>query len=49
VVLLPQKSVTKKGSKTRGCIREYTAAVRGSYQRASKKEKGKILDEFTKW
>ena len=33
---------------TRGSIREYTEAVRGRYLRTSKKEKGKILDEFTK-
>ena len=33
---------------TRGSIREYTEAVRGRYLRGSKKEKGKILDEFTK-
>jgi len=33
---------------TRGSIREYTEAVRGRYLLASKKEKGKILDEFTK-
>jgi len=32
---------------TRGSIREYTEAVRGRYHRASKKEKGRILDEFT--
>ncbi len=32
---------------TRGSIREYTEAVRGRYLRASKKEKGKMLDEFT--
>ena len=32
---------------TRGSIKEYTEAVRGRYIRASKKEKGKILDEFT--
>jgi len=32
---------------TRGSIKEYTEAVRGRYLRASKKEKGKILDEFT--
>ena len=32
---------------TRGSIREYTEAVRGRYLRASKKEKGKVLDEFT--
>jgi hypothetical protein len=31
----------------RGSIREYTEAVRGRYHRASKKDKGKILDEFT--
>jgi len=33
---------------TRASIREYTEAVRGRYLQASKKEKGKILDEFTK-
>ena len=32
---------------TRGSISEYREAVRGRYLRASKKEKGKILDEFT--
>jgi len=32
---------------TRGSIREYTEAVRGRYLGASKKEKGRILDEFT--
>ncbi len=32
---------------TRGSIREYTEAVRGRYFRATKKEKGRILDEFT--
>ena len=33
---------------TQGSIREYVEAVRGRYYRASKKEKGRILDEFTK-
>ena len=33
---------------TRGSIQEYTKAVRGRYSLTSKKEKGKILDEFTK-
>ena len=33
---------------TRASIREYTEAVRGRYLLASKQEKGKILDEFTK-
>ncbi len=33
---------------TRASIREYTEAVRGRYLRASKMEKGKILDELTK-
>ena len=33
---------------TRCSIREYTEAVRGRYLQVSKKEKGKILDEFTK-
>ena len=32
---------------TRGSVREYTEAVRERYLRAKKKEKGKILDEFT--
>ena len=33
---------------TRGSIREYTVAVRERYLHGLKKEKGKILDEFTK-
>ena len=33
---------------TRASIVEYVEAVRGRYIQASKKEKGKILDEFTK-
>ena len=33
---------------TRGSIREYAEAVRGRYFLAAKKERGKILDEFTK-
>jgi len=33
---------------TRSSIREYTEAIRERYLRASKKEKSKILDEFTK-
>jgi len=33
---------------TRASIVEYVEAVRGRYLRASKEEKGKILDEFTK-
>ncbi len=33
---------------TRGSIREYTEVGRGQYFLASKKEKGKILDEFTR-
>ena len=33
---------------TRASIREYTEAVRWRYLKASKEEKGKILDEFTK-
>jgi len=32
---------------TRASIREYVEAVRGRYLRASKAERGKILDEFT--
>jgi hypothetical protein len=49
MVSLPQKKCYPKGgSMTRGSIREYTEAVRGRYLPTSKKEKGKILDEFTK-
>jgi len=33
---------------TRASIREYVEALRGRYTLASKKEKGRILDEFTK-
>ena len=33
---------------TRGSIREYTEAVRLRYLQAAKKERGEILDEFTK-
>ena len=33
---------------TRASIAEYVEAVRGRYFSESKKEKGKILDEFTK-
>lgn len=32
---------------TRQSIQEYVAAIRGRYRKASKEEKGKILDEFT--
>jgi len=40
--------VTERRDMTRGSIREYTGVVRGRYSVALKKEKGKILDEFTK-
>ena len=33
---------------TRGSIQEYTEAIRERYLWVSKKEKGKILDEFTR-
>lgn len=33
---------------TRGSIKELVAALRGRYLGASKREKGRILDEFTK-
>jgi hypothetical protein len=33
---------------TRQSIQEYVAAIRERYRKASKEEKGKILDEFTK-
>ena len=32
---------------TQGSEREYTAAVRGRYLKGNRKEKGRILDEFT--
>ncbi len=32
---------------TRGSIKEYIEAIRWRYLRGKKKEKGKILDEFT--
>ena len=47
-IVASKKVLPKGGSMTRGSIREYTEAVRGRYLRTSKKEKGKILDEFTK-
>ena len=33
---------------TRGSVKEHTEAVRGRYLTASRKDKGRILDEFTK-
>ncbi len=33
---------------TRQSIKEYAGAIRERYRRGTKKEKGKILDEFTK-
>lgn len=36
------------GQVTRESIKEYSEAIRERYRRAMKKEKGKILDEFTK-
>ena len=49
MVLLPQKKCYPKGGDmTRASIVEYVEAVRGRYFSGSKKEKGKILDEFTK-
>ena len=38
----------RRENMTRGSIREYTEAVRGRYLGAPKKEKSRILDEFTK-
>ena len=32
---------------TQASIREYTEVMRGRYQRSGKKEKGRIMDEFT--
>jgi hypothetical protein len=37
----------REATVTRGSVREYVEAIRGRYRRASKKEKGDILDEFT--
>ena len=36
------------GVQARASIREYVEAVRWRYLRSSRKDKGKILDEFTK-
>ena len=33
---------------TRGSMREYLDAVRGRYLKATRPEKGRILDEFTR-
>jgi hypothetical protein len=45
---LPQKCVTEEEEgMMRSSIREYTEAVRRRYFRAAKKEKSRILDEFT--
>jgi hypothetical protein len=38
----------REAAMTQASIREYVEAVRGRYLGASKKEKGRILDEFTK-
>src|SRR3990172_10261689 len=43
-----KKLLPKGGGVTRGSIREYTEAVRGRYLRWGKKEKGQVLDEFTR-
>ncbi len=47
-IVASKRVLPKGGSMTRGSIREYTEAVRERYLYGSKKEKGKILDEFTK-
>ena len=46
-IVCSKKLLPMEGSMTRGSIREYTEAVRGRYLGAGKKEKGRILDEFT--
>lgn len=43
-----EKLLPKRGNVTRVSIREYTEAVRWRYLRGTKKDNGKILDEFTK-
>ena len=45
--MLP-KTIVKGGQVTRQSVREYLEAIRERYRKASKEEKGKILDEFTK-
>ena len=42
------RAVTHFGVQARASILEYVEAVQGRYLKGSKKEKGKILDEFTK-
>ena len=43
-----EKVLPRGGSLTQSSVREYVKAVRQRYFLASKREKGKILDEFTK-
>jgi hypothetical protein len=43
-----EKLLPKGGNMTRASIKEYTEAVRWRYLRGTKKDKGNILDEFTK-
>jgi len=47
-IVASKKCYQEEGDMTRGSIREYAEAVRGRYFLASKKQKGKILDEFTR-
>jgi len=42
-----KKGVTEVRGMSRGSVGEHTEARRGRYRRSSRKEKGKILDEFT--
>ena len=42
------RAVTHFGVQARKSIREYLEAIRLRYEKATKEEKGRILDEFTK-
>jgi hypothetical protein len=47
--MVASKLVLLKGGKvTRRSILEYAEALRPRYRKASKEEKGKMLDEFTR-
>jgi hypothetical protein len=46
--VLPKAEVKRRSGVTRKSINEYQKAIRDRYLKATKEEKGKILDEFTR-
>ena len=42
-----KKGVTEVAGMSRGSVKEYTEVIKRRYRRAGRKEKGRILDEFT--